>query len=108
MKYSYLGSSGLIVSNLAFGAMTFAAEGAPPFAKVGEQDAARLVSQTIEAGVNFFDTADVYSNMHNEEILGRVLGAKRKDVVISTKVGSCAGAHVTERGLNARHVHLSV
>src|SRR5262249_50315512 len=88
MQYSKLGNSGLIVSRLSFGAMTFG-KGMGPFATVSkvEEDAARsMMSMALDAGINFFDTANGYSAGQSETMLGKLLADKRKDVVIATKV----------------------
>ena len=89
MQYSRLGNTGLVVSRLAFGAMTF---GSSPglfaaISKVGQSLANQIVGKTLDAGVNLFNTADVYTEGQSEEMLGRALGDRRKDVVISTKCG---------------------
>ena len=61
-------------------------------AKVGRQDlAGEIVARALDAGINHFNTADVYTSGNSERILGRALGARRKDVVISTKVGGRTG-----------------
>ena len=88
MKYHALGNTGLYVSELTFGAMTFAQEGTD-YAKMlggtGQALADRMVALSIEAGVNFFDTANVYAFGESEVMLGKALGDKRKDVLIATK-----------------------
>jgi aryl-alcohol dehydrogenase-like predicted oxidoreductase len=88
MQYRYLGNSGLRVSELCFGVMTFG--GDPATRDVGansQAEADRLVATAIDGGVNFFDTADVYAMGESETILGRALGPRRRDVVVTTKVG---------------------
>lgn len=87
MKYRQLGGSGLKVSVLSFGTTTFGG-GSEFFKAWGDTDvaeASHLIDACIEAGVNLFDTADGYSNGRSEEILGKALGAKRDQVLISTK-----------------------
>ncbi|WP_421992713.1 aldo/keto reductase [Qipengyuania sp.] len=87
MDYRYLGASGLQVPALSFGAGTFGGEG-PLFSAWGDTDvvgARRMVDICLEAGVNMFDTADVYSNGASEEILGAALKGRRNDALISTK-----------------------
>jgi hypothetical protein len=89
MQYSRLGNTGLIVSRLAFGAMTFGT-GAGPFAsvsKVDEAHARAMIDASIDAGINFFDTANGYAAGQSEIMLGKLLGKRRKDVVVATKVG---------------------
>jgi aryl-alcohol dehydrogenase-like predicted oxidoreductase len=108
MQYSYLGESGLVVSKLAFGAMTFASEGAPPFARLGRAEAQSVIDQALENGVNMFDTANVYSGGKSETILGEILGERRKQAVIVTKAGARTGASPNDVGLSARNLHLNI
>lgn len=87
MEYRYLGRSGLQVPVLSFGAGTFGGTG-PLFSnwgRTGETEAVRLIDLCLEAGVNLFDTADVYSDGASESILGAALKGRRDDVLISTK-----------------------
>ncbi|GAA5162399.1 aldo/keto reductase [Amycolatopsis dongchuanensis] len=89
MRYRKLGTTGLDVSPIAIGAMTY---GAPdrghPVWSLGEDQARPLIKHALEVGINFFDTANMYSNGSSEEILGRALRdfARRDDVVIATKL----------------------
>ncbi|MGX1788950.1 aldo/keto reductase [Bosea sp. NPDC055332] len=88
MDYRYLGRSGLKVPALSFGAGTFGGQG-PLFSNWGTSDAkeaTRLVDICLEAGLNLFDTADVYSNGASEEILGAAIKGRRDKVLISTKL----------------------
>lgn len=90
MKYKKLGRTGLVVSEICFGTMTFG--GDAMWSVIGQQDlstAESLLRRALDAGVNFFDTADVYSNGSSETILGQALrqtGIPRDEVVIATKV----------------------
>jgi aryl-alcohol dehydrogenase-like predicted oxidoreductase len=104
MKYVQLGQSGLIVSKLAFGAMTFGSGNNPSVYKVGEDQARELVERALEAGINFFDTADGYADGQSEEILGRVLRSRRKEVVIATKAGFRNGEALVQAGLSRKHL----
>jgi aryl-alcohol dehydrogenase-like predicted oxidoreductase len=110
MKYARLGSTGLIVSRLAFGAMTFTSgnRSMPSVYKVGADLADELVGRSLAAGINFFDTADAYAGGESETLLGRALKAHRQDVVIATKVGFRSGAPLTQSGLSRRHILSSV
>src|ERR1017187_7326096 len=86
MEYRLLGASGLDVSVLSMGTMTLGGEGR--FGAMGNvqvEEARRFVEICIEAGVNLFDTADIYSFGKSEEVLGQALGARRKDIVLATK-----------------------
>jgi aryl-alcohol dehydrogenase-like predicted oxidoreductase len=106
MQYATLGQTGLIVSRLSFGAMTFTA-GDRSFGTVYKTEAAEaqaLVDRSLEAGINFFDTADGYANGQSETLLGQALKPHRDDVVITSKVGFRSGASLTQSGLNRRHI----
>lgn len=88
MEYRHLGSSGLKVPVLSFGTGTFGGQG-PLFSawgRSGAEEARRLVDICLEAGVNLFDSADVYSNGASEEILGAAINGRRDKVLISTKM----------------------
>jgi len=105
MKTRFLGNTGVRVSELCFGAMTFGGRGYwTNVGQVEQQEADALVGAALEAGVNFFDTADVYSEGRSEEILGRALGARRKDVVLATKVRGRTGPGPNDVGLSRKHV----
>jgi aryl-alcohol dehydrogenase-like predicted oxidoreductase len=104
MQYARLGNSGLVVSRLAFGAMTFGTGNIPSVYKVGEAEAKALVDRALDAGINLFDTADVYADGESERMLGRVLGKRRKDVILSTKVGMRTGPGLLDTGLSRRHL----
>jgi aryl-alcohol dehydrogenase-like predicted oxidoreductase len=110
MQFTTLGNTGLAVSRLAFGAMTFTQGNKDIGAiyKVGEREADALVGQALEAGVNFFDTADAYAGGESETLLGRALKARRDDVVIATKVGFRTGEALARAGLSRRHILWSV
>ena len=105
MEYRLLGASGLEVSALTFGTMTIGGEGR--FAAMGNvqvEEARRQVEICIEAGVNVFDTADMYSNGKSEEVLGKALGARRKDVVVATKCFVRLGPGNNKAGLSRTHI----
>jgi aryl-alcohol dehydrogenase-like predicted oxidoreductase len=103
MQYTMLGRTGLVVSRLALGTMTFGATyGA--IAKVDQAGANALVARALEAGVTFFDTADQYSGGQAEDMLGRALGTRRADVVVATKVGLRMDSTLLHAGLSAGHV----
>jgi len=100
MDYRPLGKSGLKVPILSFGAGTFGGSG-PLFSNWGTSnahDARRLVDICLEAGVNLFDTADVYSNGASEEILGEAIKGRRPDVLISTKTSLPMGDGPNDAG----------
>jgi aryl-alcohol dehydrogenase-like predicted oxidoreductase len=106
MQYRRLGNSGLIVSRMAFGVMTFGhSEGRfASVAKVGQELADQLVGRVLDAGVNFFNSADVYTEGQSETMLGNALGARRKDAIIATKVGFRTGPALTDQGLSRHHI----
>lgn len=106
MQYSRLGNTGLIVSRLAFGTMTFGRAGGifASVAKVDQAGADGLVGRAIDGGINFFNSADVYTGGDSERILGKALGVKRKDVVIATKVGNRMSPALVDSGLSYGHV----
>ena len=102
MRYRYLGRTGLKVSELCLGAMTFGRE-------TTETDSFRMLDCFVEAGGNFIDTADVYSQGISEEILGRWLaGKRREDFVIATKVRFPMGAGPNDVGLSRKHIIAAV
>lgn len=89
MEYVKLGNTGLDVSRLALGCMTYGEpERGPHPWTLGEQASRQLIKEAVEAGINFFDTANVYSDGSGEEILGRALAdfARRDEIVLATKV----------------------
>jgi aryl-alcohol dehydrogenase-like predicted oxidoreductase len=108
MRYNPLGRTGLLVSELCFGTMTFGGEGL--FKAVGQvqQDEADVLMKTVvDAGVNFIDTANVYSNGLSEQITGqaiRNLGLKREDIVLATKVLGSMGSGPNDRGASRHHI----
>ncbi len=112
MQYTLLGTSGLTVSRLAFGASTFTSgdQSLPGFYKAGPDTAAALVGQAIDGGVTYFDTADVYAGGQSEELLGAALKPHRHNIVLSTKVGNISAKHaeVERWGLSRRHILWSI
>jgi aryl-alcohol dehydrogenase-like predicted oxidoreductase len=105
VEYRTLGRSGLRISVLTMGTMTFGGKG--PFANVGStelDDARRQVDQCLDAGVNLIDTADVYSEGVSEEIVGEVLRGRRDEVLIATKVRMAMGPGPNDAGLSRHHV----
>jgi aryl-alcohol dehydrogenase-like predicted oxidoreductase len=106
MQFSRLGDTGLIVSRLGFGAMTFG-QGQGLFAEISKVDAAladTMVGKTLDAGINHFNTANGYTGGQSEQLLGKALGARRKDVVISTKVGMRTGPALLQQGLSRHNI----
>ena len=105
MEYRQLGRSGLMVSALTMGTMTFGGTG--PFAKVGNTDLAgakRQIDMCVGAGLNLIDTADIYSNGLSEEIVGAAVKDRRNDLVIATKLRFPMGKGPNDRGLSRYHL----
>ena len=110
MRYATLGRTGIFVSELCFGSMTFGGTSGM-WEKIGttaQEEADRLVGLALDAGINFFDTADVYAEGESERILGRALGARRNDVVLASKVRARTGPGPNEVGLSRAHIVSSV
>jgi aryl-alcohol dehydrogenase-like predicted oxidoreductase len=104
VEYRNLGKSGLKVSVLTMGTMTFGGTGG--FAQVGStgvDEARRQVGMCLDAGINFIDTADVYSSGLSEEIVGQVLRG-RDDVLVATKVRMAMGPGPNDAGLSRQHI----
>jgi aryl-alcohol dehydrogenase-like predicted oxidoreductase len=110
MDHVNLGSTGLKVSPICLGTMTYGSKKWREW--VLEEDESRpFIKKALELGINFFDTADVYSLGVSEEILGRALkdfGPPREQVVIATKVFSPMGDDPNQRGLSRKHIHHAV
>ncbi|HEX6796335.1 MAG TPA: aldo/keto reductase [Ktedonobacterales bacterium] len=97
MEYRQLGTSGLRVSVIGLGGNTFGRY-------VDEAGTAAIVTAALEAGINFFDTADIYSQGVSEEYLGRAIRGRRDDMLIATKVGMRAGERPNDTGASRKHV----
>ena len=106
MEYRLLGRSGLKISVITMGTMTIGGRG--KFAEVGNvglKDARRYVDLCLDAGVNLIDTADIYSTGYSEEIIGEVLGGKRKNgVLVATKARFSMGPGPNDGGLSRHHL----
>jgi aryl-alcohol dehydrogenase-like predicted oxidoreductase len=103
VKYRPLGRTGLQVSELGVGTLTFG-RSTGALAKVDQPTADRMVHRALDAGVNLFDTADNYHGGQSEEILGHALGDRRQDVLIASKVGGRTGPGVNGGGLSYAHI----
>jgi aryl-alcohol dehydrogenase-like predicted oxidoreductase len=105
MEYRQLGRSGLRVSVVALGTMTFGDRGAgAAIGGLGVDEARALVDQSLDAGVNLIDTADIYSAGRSEEILGEVLAGRRQDVVLATKARFPMGPGPNDAGLSRQYL----
>jgi aryl-alcohol dehydrogenase-like predicted oxidoreductase len=106
VQYQQLGNTGVFVSRLCLGAMTFGGKGSI-FEVIGglpQHDVDVLVGNSLDAGVNFFDTANVYAGGESETMLGKALGTRRKDAVVASKVFGRMGPGANQVGLSRLHI----
>jgi len=106
MKYATLGRTGITVSRLCLGCMSYGASTWRPWILDGEEAARPFFRAAVEAGINFFDTADGYSLGRSEEITGKMLKefASREEIVLATKVFFPMGPGPNMKGLSRKHV----
>src|SRR5580693_4938032 len=108
MRYNLLGRTGLFVSELCLGAMTFGGKGFwEAIGSLGAQEVESLVGTALDAGVNFIDTADVYSEGESEKLVGlalKSLARPREQVVVATKVRGRVGPGPNQVGLTRAHI----
>ena len=107
MKYRMLGNTGVYVSTVSLGAMTFGGAGTTLGDALGGLDLSAteaVVGQALDLGVNLVDTADVYSGGESEELLGRALGARRDDVILATKFSARTGPGPNQIGSSRLHL----
>jgi 1-deoxyxylulose-5-phosphate synthase len=110
MDYVNLGTAGIKVSRICLGCLTFGSKNWRPWV-LEDAEAVPLIKRALDAGINFFDTADFYSLGASEEVLGRALkhlGIPRHRVVIATKVGLPFGDDPNDRGLSRKHVRHAI
>ena len=112
MKYNRLGNTGLFVSELCLGTMTYGGKGFwSVIGKLGNEEVKSQLKYALSAGVNFIDTADVYHEGESERLLGDALhqlGVRRSDVVIATKVRGRSGSGPNDVGLSRKHIFDSI
>ncbi|WP_428330983.1 aldo/keto reductase [Mucilaginibacter sp.] len=112
MKYNFLGNTGLVVSELCFGTMTFGGKGYwEAIGKIQQKEVNDLMKVVVESGINFIDTANVYSFGESEKLLGQSIkdnGFNRNDLVIATKVRGRMGEGLNNVGLSRYHIFQSV
>jgi aryl-alcohol dehydrogenase-like predicted oxidoreductase len=101
MQYRYLGRTGVTVSRLCFGTMSFGGD-------ADEATSAAMFARCLDAGINFFDTANSYGRGASETILGKLIQGRRDELIISSKVCSPMGEGPNDRGLARRHIMLQV
>jgi len=97
MQYKFLGSTGVQVSPLCFGTMSFGSD-------ADEETSAAMFNRCREAGINFFDCANVYAGGRSEEILGKLIANYRDEVIITSKVYFPMGQDISARGATRRHI----
>jgi aryl-alcohol dehydrogenase-like predicted oxidoreductase len=110
MEYARLGSTGMKVSRICLGCMSYGQPGKSMSWELDEEASRPYIQRALELGINFFDTADVYSKGSSEEILGRALRdfASRDEVVIATKVRFPMGEGPNDQGLSRKHIMSSI
>jgi aryl-alcohol dehydrogenase (NADP+) len=110
MDYTTLGKTGLKVSRLCLGCMSYGSSKWRDWV-LDEEESRPFFKQALDAGINFFDTADMYSNGASEEVTGRALkklGIRREEIVIATKVYNPTGESPNERGTSKKHVRHAI
>jgi aryl-alcohol dehydrogenase-like predicted oxidoreductase len=111
VEYARLGSTGMKVSRICLGCMSYGQPGKGMSWELDEEASRPYIQRALEQGINFFDTADVYSKGSSEEILGRALkdfAASRDELVIATKVNQPMGPGPNQRGLSRKHIMNSI
>src|ERR1700694_5425217 len=101
MEYTNLGRTGVKVSRMCLGCMTFGRE-------IDEAASLPIMQRALDAGINFFDTANVYGNGASETIVGKALKASRQSIVLASKVYGQMGPGVNDRGLSRYHIMQAV
>ncbi len=106
MEYARLGNTGLKVSRICLGCMSFGEPNDRWRWVLNEEQSRPYIQRALELGINFFDTADVYSNGSSERIVGRALAdfARRDEIVVATKVNGVMGPGQNEKGLSRKHI----
>ena len=112
MKYRLLGRTGLYVSELCLGTMTFGGKGFwEVVGKLGAQEAEGIIGAALDAGINFIDTANVYAEGESEKLTGaalKALGRPREDIIVATKVRGRMGPGINQVGLSRGHILTSI
>jgi aryl-alcohol dehydrogenase-like predicted oxidoreductase len=101
MRYKNLGKTGTKVSELCLGTMIFGQQ-------VDEATASKIINRAVDLGVNFIDTADVYTQGRSEEIVGKAIKGRRDDIVLATKVRGRTGQDPNGEGLSRKHIMLNL
>src|SRR5579862_6440097 len=113
MKYNFLGNTGVVVSELCFGTMTFGGKGGiwENIGSTQQQEVNELMKTAVDSGINFIDTANVYSYGESERLLGQSIketGINRNELVIATKVRGRMGEGKNYVGLSRFHIFQSI
>ena len=101
MEYRVLGKTGVQVSSLCFGTMSFGGD-------ADEETSAAMYRRCRDAGINFFDCANTYAGGRSEEILGKLIAGERDDIVLTSKVTFPTGPDINARGMSRRHIMMAV
>jgi aryl-alcohol dehydrogenase-like predicted oxidoreductase len=101
VNYKYLGKTGIQISEICFGTMTFGKE-------ADEDESGKMFHHCLDVGINSFDCADIYNQGRSEELLGKLIQGKRDQLIITSKVTQKSGPDVNDIGSSARHIRLSV
>jgi aryl-alcohol dehydrogenase-like predicted oxidoreductase len=105
MKMRFLGKTGVLVSELCLGSATFGGQGMfKKTGEIGQKEADFIVSMALDAGINLFNTAEVYSDGLAEEILGKALGKRRKEAIVITKIKTYRMPGPNDGGLSRKHI----
>ena len=110
MQYTNLGKTGMKVSRLCLGMMSYGSKSWRDWV-LDEEQAKPFIKRALDAGINFFDTADVYSLGESERVTGNLLkhfGVKREHVIVATKVNNQMSKEVNDRGLSRKHIMDSI
>lgn len=109
MQFARLGTSGLKVSRLCLGCMSFGGMKEGGFSwTLGEEESSKVIRAALDTGINFLDTANMYSDGKSEEIVGKAIQGRREDLVIATKVYFPTGSGPNDRGLSRKHIRREV
>src|SRR6516225_6752902 len=106
MKYRLLADTGVYVSELCLGAMTFGGRGQmwEVIGGIDQPEVDAIVNRALDAGINFIDTANVYAAGESETMLGKALGMRRHDIIVATKVRGRTGPGPNQVGLSRAHI----
>jgi aryl-alcohol dehydrogenase-like predicted oxidoreductase len=110
MRYTHLGTTGLLVSRFSLGAMTFGTGQLVPGVTnaIDQTKADDMIALALERGINLFDTADMYTGGQSEQMLGKALGGRRDEVLIATKCGFRSAPALNARGASSRYLRQAV